>query len=101
MTNCLRWPTLLSIAVALAACAVGLRAALIWKRASEVPVNPGWEDEILAPAETSDRHSGWIFGMLNASVESARLNRRAAIWTAWAVVLSVASALIGALANCL
>jgi len=39
--------------------------------------------------------------MLNASVESARLNRRAAIWTAWAVVLSVASALIGALANCL
>jgi hypothetical protein len=97
----LRWPTLLSIAMALAAFVAGLRAALIWKRASEVPIDPGWEDEIMAPAETSNRHSGWIFGMLKASVDSARLNRKAAIWTAWAVVLSVVSALIGAFGNCL
>lgn len=83
--------------MALAAFIVGLRAAFIWKDASDIAVDPGWGN--WEPIEEIDKHSGWIFGMLSASLESARLNRKAAIWTAWAVVLSVTSALIGSAAN--
>ncbi len=105
------WGDVLSIVTAIAALFVGIRAALIWKAASAVPTDPGWrtgppidENDASKPIEPLDpvqAQMDWIVAIMKANAGSADLNRKAAIWTAWAVGLSVASSLLGVLASCL
>lgn len=76
---------------------------------SAVSTDPGWrtglpidENEASKPMEPLDRvqtQMDWIIAIMKANADSANLNRKAAIWTAWAVGLSVASSLLGALAS--
>lgn len=85
-----------SVGLAVAAAVCGLIAARYWLRASKVPIRPTWDTE---PGEQDAAHQGWTFGMLQTSIDSANLNAKAARWTAAAVVLSVASVLVGTLAQ--
>lgn len=83
-----------SIVLAMGAAITGLNAAQYWLRASQVPINPAWRVE---PGEQDAAHRGWMARMLQASIDSANLNAKAARWTAVSVVLTVTSAIVGAL----
>ncbi|SEI14935.1 hypothetical protein [Paraburkholderia hospita] len=72
---------------------VGLLAARYWFLASKVDPLPVWGDR--EPVDQSLAQAGWIVGLLEASSESARLNRRAAALTAVAVVLTTGSGVAG------
>lgn len=73
--------------------AVGLVAAGYWLRASRVGTVPVWGD--MEPVDPVMSQGGWIAGLLQASSESARLNQRAAVLTAVAVVLTTGSGVAG------
>jgi hypothetical protein len=107
--NHVSWANLPSIATALASLFVGIQAALIWRDASMIPTDPGWRTGLpmagadamkpIEPVEQSQAQMGWIVAIMDANAKSADLNRKAAIWTAWAVGLSVASGLFGTIAT--
>lgn len=75
----------------------GLTAAWYLYAASGVPLDPGWgADSLREPVLDEHRRDAWMMEMLTASAKANRLNRIAAQWTAAAVILASASALIGA-----
>lgn len=83
----------LTIILAVVAFGCGLRAARLWYRSSLVKPEPkGFE-----PVVTELRSMWWQSAQIEAADKSAALNGRAAKWTAWAVALSAASAVAGAL----
>lgn len=61
----------------------GVYAARLWYLSSKLYVRPTWEKcgGIEPPGAGSASNTGWIAGILEASSESAELNRRAALWT--------------------
>lgn len=75
--------------------AFGLIAAYYWWLASRVETMPMWGD--FEPVDPSQSQAGWIVGMMSAASESARLNQRAAVLTAVAIVLTTASGVLGLL----
>jgi hypothetical protein len=95
-----------SIVFAIAALIAGLIAATCWWFASRliVPIP-------MQTRETDDgsRHYGpvdphlsperWIQTIQHYVLESGKLNARAAVWTAWAVLLGAIASLAGALSN--
>jgi hypothetical protein len=91
------WPAL---GFASLAAASGVRAAAIWLDASRVLVEPVWpkgaDGQLIEPVDPQQQQAGWISGQLRAGEESARLNAKAAGWTAVSVGLSALSALTGA-----
>jgi hypothetical protein len=72
---------------------VGLFAARYWFLASQVETAPVWGER--EPVDQGEAQAGWIVGLLQASSESARLNRRAAALTAVAVALTTGSGVAG------
>lgn len=84
-----------ALILALAGFVVGILAAVIWLQASRVFVSPQWGDS--EPRDPVMSQAGWILGLLQASTESARLNRRAAMLTAIAVLLTTVSGVAGLL----
>ena len=78
-----------ALSLAVAGFVVGLLAARYWLRASRVDAIPVWGDR--EPVDPLMSQGGWIAGLLRASSESARLNQRAAVLTAVAVVLTTGS----------
>lgn len=84
---------LAALLLALAGFVVGILAARIWLLASRVIVSPQWGD--IEPRDPVMSQAGWIVGLLEASTESARLNRRAAMLTAIAVLLTTGSGVAG------
>lgn len=85
-----------SIILAIVAFAVGLRAAHLWYRASRVQVVPMWaQDGRIEPVDPSRAQAEWIVAMLETATKSGDFNRRAAQWTAAAVVQSTAATLAG------
>jgi hypothetical protein len=83
----------LTIVLAALAFGCGLRAARLWYRSSLVKPEP----EGFEPVDDYLRNMWWQSAQLEAADQSAALNGRAAKWTAWAVALSAASAIAGAL----
>lgn len=75
------------LSLALAGFVVGIFAAGYRFRASRIDAIPVWGDR--EPVDPVMSQAGWIAGLLQASSESARLNRRAAVLTAIAVVLTM------------
>lgn len=86
----MRWVV---ITLALGGFGIGLAAARDWYEASQICPVPAWGDR--EPVDPHLSQMGWIVGMLNAASESGRLNRRAALLTAVAVVLSTGSGVAG------
>jgi len=80
-----------SIILALIAAGVGLRAAYLWYRASQVIPVPLWQVE---PGDTQLSQMGWLAAEMEATRQSGVFNRAAAIWTAWSVVLGAVSAIL-------
>jgi len=76
---------------------VGLLAAWYWWLASRVATSPAWGEAGFEPRDPVMSQMGWIVGMMKAADESAKLNRRAALLTAIAVVLSTGAGLPGLL----
>ncbi|HEY1903040.1 MAG TPA: hypothetical protein VGG56_11435 [Terracidiphilus sp.] len=91
-----------SVGFAFAALVVGLRAAQYWLKASKVDVVPVWPDgpqALMEPVEPEQSQRGWITATIEAVKLSSDLNKRAARWTAAAVILSAVSSVLGALAG--
>jgi hypothetical protein len=84
---------LLTILLALSGFLIGLRASFDWFRASQIDAIPVWGDR--EPVDPTQSQAGWIAGILTAASESGRLNRRAALFTGVAVMLTTASGLTG------
>lgn len=95
----------ISMVFAAPALIVGLRAAWYWKKASEIGIDPGWnsgEPGDTRPCQPADIEgigplAGWQSATMEAVRQSSDLNRKAAILTAYAVVLAGLSSVAGAL----
>ena|SRR5450759_268587 len=106
--KCLNPASIASIVLAVAALIVGLRAAGYWLDASKIPIDPGWNSGMpgdTRPIEPGDlegtgRLSDWNNATMEAVWQSSNLNKKAAVWTAGAVVLAGVSSVVGALAGC-
>ena len=90
-----------SVALALLGLGCGGAAAWFWFCASKVAVIPIWArgDFPFEPVIAEQSQRGWISGLLQASTESARLNKIAAIWTGGSILLSATSTVFSVLAN--
>lgn len=89
-----------SIELVLAVCAftTGLLSAWYWLKASMVPADPDWSKRgFVEPGIHALSQDAWIAAMLQAASESARLNKKAACWTAATVALSGMGTLVGSL----
>lgn len=89
---------MIGFALAIAAGLCGLVAAWLWYRSGRVEAVPAWSrgdrpDPMNEPVVRTLAQDGYIAGTLAALAESAEWNRRAALWTALSVLLTVASAL--------
>jgi hypothetical protein len=91
----------LAISAAVAALVTGLGAAWWWYQSAQVQPDPGWglpgEGRAIEPSDQDMKNMAWTAAMLRASTAAAEMNRKAAILTAWSVVLSAVSALMGAI----
>lgn len=74
----------------------GLIAARYWHAASRIAVSPAWELEIRG--DVFKNIMGWVTGNMIAFKKSGELNRRAALWTAAAVVFSMVGGVLSTLA---
>jgi hypothetical protein len=97
--------SIISIICAAAALIMGLRAAYYWWEASRIEPDPGWKTTAddprpIEPVDEQLKQMGWTIATLKAARESAALNKKAAIWTACAVVLGTISSVVGALTGC-
>lgn len=89
-----------SVALALLGLGCGGTAAWFWYCASKIAVSPMWSrgESPFEPVIPELSQGGWISGLLEASAESARLNKIAALWTGGSILISAASTLFGVLA---
>jgi hypothetical protein len=91
----------ISILFAIAALITGLVGACYWYKSSIVPIDRWGRNEhpsSFRPHEHQAANTLWLGGMFEAAQKTARLNRVAALWTAFAVVLSGVSSLFSSLA---
>lgn len=89
-----------SIAMAILASATGIVAASYWFLSSKVEIEPIWPTGAsgpVEPGEHEDSQDGWIGGALTAFSESARLNAKAAMWTAASVIFAAIASILSAL----
>jgi hypothetical protein len=106
--KCLNVVSIASIVLAVTALIVGLRAADYWLKASKIPIDPGWNSGMpgdTRPSQPADPEgigvlSDWNAATMEAVRLSSDLNRKAAVWTAVAVVLAGVSSVVGSLAGC-
>jgi hypothetical protein len=87
----------ISIGLAFLAFGAGLRAALLWYRASKVEIVPMWiEDGHIEPVDMNLSHLEWIVAILKSQNKAGALNRVAAIWTGISIGFSAIATLVGA-----
>lgn len=93
---------MITLGLALTACFCALAASYFWYRSASVPLMPSWAagdrpDPMNEPVIKTLSQDGWIAGTAQAIYDSAYWNRRAAIWSAAAVLLTAFSSVGGAL----
>jgi hypothetical protein len=81
----------IALAVQILSALAGMYAAYCWWVASTGKIHPGWTVE---PGEAEAAQAGWIVGIMNNVIESAKLNKRAALWTGASVLLSSVSGIL-------
>ena len=75
------------VILAIVSAGSGLWAAYLWYRSSIIPIDPaGGQDS--GDIQMQDR--AWLCATIQVVTETATLNKRAACWTAIAVLLGVA-----------
>lgn len=84
---------LLAVATALA----GFYAVKLWLRSSRIPIIPTWAKHggIEQAGGESQSNSASLVGLIEANEEVAKLNQRAARWTAVSVALGAVTTIIG------
>ena len=87
---------ILSVVLSIMGFVSGMIAAHYWHAASRVAVSPAWELDIRG--DVCKNIMGWVAGNMIAFKKSGELNRRAALWTAVAVVLSMVGGVLLTLA---
>lgn len=85
------WFKISALILALLGLGAALRAAQLWWMAGNVPILPD------TAASISDVPEQFTMALQAGTFESARLNQRAAKWTAAAAVLSALGSLCGVL----
>ena len=88
----------IALILALVSCGAGLRAALLWGRASRVPVDPEWKNQF-QPVDPIQANGGWTNGLMRAFGVSGTLNASAAHWSAIAVSTAGMQSLISSIAG--
>jgi hypothetical protein len=94
----------ISILLAFAALITGLVGAFYWLKSSIVPIDRWGRQEHPGPFPPHEHQAAntlWQAGMFEAAQKTARLNMKAAFWTAVAVALSGLSSIFSLLANLL
>jgi hypothetical protein len=86
--------TVVALALAAAVLGAGLRSADLWIKSSRVVATPYWVQLGQIEPVNGSGDTQWIVALLQASNESARLNAKAALWSAWTVILATLSALV-------
>ena len=90
----------ISLALAVMAAAAGVVASWRWYLSSQVPIAPGWRlpgtSNPIQPTDPSAEAIGWAIAIRQQAEETAELNRKAAFWTAYCILLSTAAAVTGA-----
>ena len=87
----------ISVILALISCATGLVASYYWYQASKGQISPAWEPEIGGDREKNIM--ACVAGNMVAFTKSGKSNKRAALWTALAVVSGTTANLVGILAK--
>ncbi|MFX1733933.1 hypothetical protein PXJ20_16320 [Paraburkholderia sp. A1RI_3L] len=87
-----------TIFLAVSTALVGFYAAQLWLHSSKVCIVPAWAKYggVEQADGESQTNSGWVAGIMEASEQAARLNQRAAIWTAFSVVLGAVTTITSA-----
>ncbi|MGC1560258.1 MAG: hypothetical protein WA820_10475 [Bradyrhizobium sp.] len=91
----------ISILLAFAALITGLVGAFYWFKSSIVPIDRWGREEHpgpFLPHEHQAANTLWLAGMFEAAQKTTRLNKKAALWTAVAVILGAASSVFSSLA---
>lgn len=99
--------TATSMALAIAALIVGLRAAWYWWKAGKIEIDPGWNSGMpgdTRPPQPADLEGigtidGWVNATMQTVTQGSALNKKAAKLTAYSVVLAGLSSVTGALTN--
>jgi hypothetical protein len=87
----------ISLGFAIIAFVAGLRAALLWYRASKVEIVPMWVDDgRMEPLDMGLSNLEWIVAILKSQNKAGDLNRVAAIWTAISIGFRSIATLVGA-----
>lgn len=86
-----------SLALAGLGMTCGLISAWYWLLSSRVRPEPAWELDIRGPVDRNIM--GHVAGLMIAARKASALNAKAAVWAASTVVLTSASALVGAMAS--
>lgn len=86
--------------LAIAGAICGARSAFLWYKASRVQIVPMWAEQgQLEPVDPMQAQSEWIVALIQTATKSGNLNRRAAVWTAWATGFGAAAAAVSAVAS--
>ena len=81
---------MVNFAASLLGAGFGLYAAILWLKASRVPVVTPWADNsLLEPVESDRKQAEWTAAILDAFQQASDLNRRASVWTALAVLFGL------------
>jgi hypothetical protein len=86
----------MSIVFAIGSLITGLIAAYYWYESSKVKYGPDW-DKFEEPVDERLQQMGRDSGLLKGTAEAGQLNKVAALWTAFSVVLNCLSAIVSAL----
>jgi hypothetical protein len=92
----------MTLILALVSCACGAVAAYYWYRSAMVETMPTWAtgdkpDPLNEPVIKTLSQDGWIAGMVKSVSENAYWNKRAALWSAGAVIFTALSSVSSAL----
>lgn len=88
-----------TIFLAVSTALAGFHAAKLWLQSSKVYIVPTWAKYggIEQAGGESQSNSGWVAGIMEASEQVARLNQRAAVWTAFSVALGAVTTITSAM----
>lgn len=71
-----------------------LISAWYWWKSSQVDISPRWGGGVES-GDSEQSLQAWVGALLEASAELARLNKRAALWSAASVLLVALSGIMG------
>lgn len=85
----------LSILLTLAGAYYGIRAARLWREASQISPDPGWSVEHMEPVDETLKQMDMNVAFIEQMQHSGTLNKSAAKLTARALLLGATGSIVG------